>query len=65
MDIKVLLCKEERKWIVIFKLGDDVRHLRKLAGDIFNLAESSVILRYYNNESDEWIDAEQDFKPSD
>ena len=67
MDIKVLLCKEEKKWIVTFKLRDDVRHLRKLAGDIFNLAESSVILQYYDNEFiiKEWIDAEEDFKPSD
>ena len=67
MDIKVLLCKEERKRIVTIQLGDDVRYLKKLAVEAFNLTESSVTvtLQYYDTDFKEWIDAEDDYNPSD
>ncbi len=65
MEIKVLLCKEERKRVVTIQLGDDVRYLKKLAVEAFNLAESSVTLQYYNTDFMEWIDAEDDYNPSD
>ena len=42
MEIKVLLCKEERKWVVTIQLGDDDRYLKKLAVEAFNLAKSKV-----------------------
>lgn len=65
MEIKVLLCKEERKRVVSIQLGDDVRYLKKLAVETFNLAESSVTLQYYDTDFKEWIDAEDDYNPSD
>ena len=65
MEIKVLLCKDERKRIVIIQIGDDVRYLKKLAAEAFNLADSSVILQYYDTDFNEWIDAEDDYNPSD
>ena len=65
MEIKVLLCKDERKRIVTIQIGDDVRYLKKLAAEAFNLADSSVILQYYDTDFNEWIDAEDDYNPSD
>lgn len=65
MEIKVLLCKDERKRIVTIQIGDDVRYLKKLAAEAFNLADSSVTLQYYDTDFNEWIDAEDDYNPSD
>lgn len=66
MEIKVLLCKNERKRIVTIQVGDDVRYLKKLAVEAFNLAaDSSVTLEYYDTDFDDWIEAEDDYNPSD
>ena len=66
MEIKVLLCKNERKRIVTIQVGDDVRNLKKLAVEVFNLAaDSSVTLEYCDTDFDDWIEAEDDYNPSD
>ena len=65
MDIKVLLCNGDRKRVVTIQLGDDVGHLKKLAEEAFNLAESSAKLQYYDDDFQEWIEAEDIYNPSD
>ena len=39
--------------------------MKKLAVEAFNLASSSVTLQYYDTDFEEWIDAEDDYVPSD
>ena len=66
MEIKVLLCKNERKRIVTIQVGDDVHYIKKLAVEVFNLAaDSSVTLEYYDTDFDDGIEAEDDHNPSD